>query len=119
MLAARLGAIRGVKAVGLGGSHARGLARPGSDIDLGILYSDADPFSIASIRELVLDLNDTAKPVVTGFYEWGAWVNGGAWLTIRGDTRWTTRSSLRLDSSAGHILARLRCACHCSIRMGV
>ena len=84
MLAMRLGAIRGVKGVVLGGSHARGRALPGSDIDLGLLYSDADPFSIASIRELVLDLNDTAKPVVTGFYEWGAWVNGGAWLTIRG-----------------------------------
>ena len=84
MLATRLGAIRGVKAVVLGGSHARGRALPGSDIDLGILYSDSDPFSIASIRELVSGLNDTPAPVITGFYEWGAWVNGGAWLTIGG-----------------------------------
>lgn len=29
-------------------------------------------------------MNDTGNPVVTGFYEWGPWVNGGAWLTIGG-----------------------------------
>lgn len=84
LLATGLGAIRGVKAVVLGRSHARGLALPGSDIDLGILYSEADPFSIPSVRELVSGLNDTPEPVIAGFYEWGAWVNGGAWLTIGG-----------------------------------
>ena len=78
----RLGAIAGVKGVVLGGSHARGRAQPTSDIDLGILYSDAAPFSTRSIRELAEDLNDTAGPVVTDFYQWGPWVNGGAWLTI-------------------------------------
>ena len=84
MLAARLGAICGVKAVVLGGSHARGVAHPGSDIDLGVFYSESDPFSIQCIRELAGELNDTAAPVVCGFYEWGQWVNGGAWLTIDG-----------------------------------
>ncbi len=84
MLAARLGAIRGVKAVVLGGSYARGLAHPGSDIDLGVLYSESDPFSTERIRELAGELNDSASPVVCGFYEWGQWVNGGAWLTIGG-----------------------------------
>lgn len=83
-LAERLGAISGVKAVVLGGSHARGRAKPGSDIDLGILYSEGDPFSIQDVRGLANELNDTPEPVVTGFYEWGPWVNGGAWLTIRG-----------------------------------
>jgi predicted nucleotidyltransferase len=82
MLASRLGAICGVKSVVLGGSHARGLAHPGSDIDLGIFYSESAPFSIQSIRELADELNDTPAPVVCGFYEWGPWVNGGAWLTI-------------------------------------
>jgi predicted nucleotidyltransferase len=82
MLAERLGAIPGIKAIVLGGSHARGLAQPGSDIDLGLLYSEADPFSIPCIREVAGELNDTPAPVVSGFYEWGAWVNGGAWLTI-------------------------------------
>lgn len=36
MLAAPLGAICGIKAVVLGGSHARGVAHPESDIDLGV-----------------------------------------------------------------------------------
>lgn len=83
-LAERLGAITGVKAVVLGGSHARGRARPGSDIDLYILYSEAAPFSIQSIRELAEAVNDTHGPVVTDFYGWGPWVNGGAWLTVGG-----------------------------------
>jgi len=58
------------------------MAQAGSDIDLGILYSEAEPFSIESIREVAEELNDTPTPVVTGLYEWGHWVNGGAWLTI-------------------------------------
>jgi predicted nucleotidyltransferase len=80
----RLGAIRGISAVVLGGSRARGHARPESDIDLGLLYSEAAPFTIQSVRELAEVVNDTAGPVVTNFYEWGPWVNGGAWLTIGG-----------------------------------
>src|SRR5437667_2966315 len=83
-LAKPLSAISGIRAVVLGGSHARGRAQPGSDIDLGILYSEAAPFSIQTVRELAEDLNDAAGPVVTNFYEWGPWVNGGAWLTIDG-----------------------------------
>jgi predicted nucleotidyltransferase len=83
-LAKRLGAIRGVQAVVLGGSHARGRAQPGSDIDLGLLYSEAAPFAIPSVRELAEAVNDTPGPVVTDFYGWGPWVNGGAWLTIGG-----------------------------------
>lgn len=83
-LASRLGAIRGVKAVVLGGSHARGRARPESDIDLGVFYSEASPFEIDRIRELASTVNDAPEPVVTGFYEWGPWVNGGAWLAIGG-----------------------------------
>lgn len=80
----RLDGIPGVKAVGLGGSYARGRAQPNSDIDLGVFYSEAAPFSIQSMRELAQAVNDTAGPVVAGFYEWGPWVNGGAWLTVGG-----------------------------------
>lgn len=83
-LAKQLGAVRGIKAVVLGGSHARGRAQPGSDIDLGLLYSQEAPFSIPTLRELAEAVNDAAGPVVTDFYEWGPWVNGGAWLTIGG-----------------------------------
>ena len=85
-LATRLAAIRGVQAVVLGGSHARGRARPESDIDLGVFYSETAPFAIQDIRELAESVNDTPGPVVTDFYGWGPWVNGGAWLTI-GDQR--------------------------------
>ena len=45
-LTTRLASIPGVAAVVLGGSYARGRARPGSDIDLGLLYSEADPFAV-------------------------------------------------------------------------
>jgi hypothetical protein len=83
-LAQRLGAIRGMQAVVLGGSHARGRAQPGSDIDLYLFYSEAAPFSIQNIRELAGEVNDTPGPGVTDFYGWGRWVNGGAWLTIGG-----------------------------------
>lgn len=83
-LAKRLGAISGVRAVVLGGSYARGCARPDSDIDLGLLYAEAAPFSIRSLRDLAAAVDDTGRPVVTEFYEWGRWVNGGAWLTIGG-----------------------------------
>ena len=83
-LVERLSAINGMKAVVLGGSHARGCAKPESDIDLGLFYSEAAPFSIQQVRELAEAVNDTPNPVVTDFYGWGQWVNGGAWLTIGG-----------------------------------
>ncbi|HKS41803.1 MAG TPA: nucleotidyltransferase domain-containing protein [Blastocatellia bacterium] len=84
LLSNRLAAIPGIRAVVLGGSYARGRAHTGSDIDLGILYSEAAPFSVQALRDLAEDVNDTAGPVVTNFYEWGLWVNGGAWLTVGG-----------------------------------
>jgi len=83
-IVARLARIEGVVAVALGGSRALGYQRPDSDIDLGIYYRDASPFAIADIAALARSLNDTPDPVVTDFYRWGPWVNGGAWLTVKG-----------------------------------
>jgi len=83
-IATRLGAIPGISAVVLGGSQARGRARPGSDIDLGLYYSDGKPFAQQDVRELAVELDDSDDPVVSARYEWGPWVNGGAWLTIAG-----------------------------------
>jgi predicted nucleotidyltransferase len=83
-LSKQLAAIPGMKAVVLGGSYARGRAQPGSDIDLGLFYSEAAPFSIQTLRTVAETVNDTTGPVVTDFYGWGPWVNGGAWLTVGG-----------------------------------
>jgi hypothetical protein len=85
-LARELSAIEGVAAVVLGGSYARGRATAASDIDLGVLYSERAPFAVAAIRALAARVDDTDAPVVTELYEWGPWVNGGAWLSI-GDQR--------------------------------
>lgn len=72
--------IRGVQAVVLGGSHARGAAHAGSDLDIGIYYSENDPFAIEDIRAAAVALSGDPAQQVTGFYGWGAWVNGGGWI---------------------------------------
>ena len=74
--------IPGVAAVALGGSYARGTQHAGSDVDLGLYYAEAAPFSVAAIRR-VADHVAVRPPVVTDFYEWGPWVNGGAWIPTR------------------------------------
>ncbi len=72
--------IPGVQAVVLGGSYARGTARPDSDLDIGIYYSESAPFAIADIQRAAASLSGRADQAVTDFYGWGAWVNGGGWL---------------------------------------
>jgi hypothetical protein len=68
-------------AVVLGGSCATGLARPGSDIDIGLYYREVSPFSPDEVRSIAEGFSvPGAVPVVTGFYGWGPWVNGGAWI---------------------------------------
>jgi hypothetical protein len=82
-VADQLGRIDGVVAVVLGGSHARGEARPDSDIDLGIYYRPNRPPSVAALRALAQELDDRHPPdAATEFGAWGPWINGGAWLQI-------------------------------------
>jgi predicted nucleotidyltransferase len=70
-----------VVAVVLGGSYARGLARPDSDIDIGLYYREVSPFSVDHVRSIAERISSVGSvPVVTGMYEWGPWVNGGAWI---------------------------------------
>lgn len=78
--------VAGVRAVALGGSHARGAAAPNSDVDLGIYYALAAPLDVAALREIARRLEgERATPgIVTELGAWGAWVNGGAWLEIDG-----------------------------------
>ena len=77
--------VEGVKAIVLGGSYAIGMATEISDIDIGIYYFEHNPFDIEKIRSIAKKYADNEPPTVTGFYEWGPWVNGGAWInTSRG-----------------------------------
>jgi hypothetical protein len=70
-----------MQAVVLGGSYASGTQHNASDLDIGLYYLEAEPFSVEAIREVAGSISRPgARPVVTGFYEWGAWVNGGAWI---------------------------------------
>lgn len=78
---AKLANIRGVAAVVLGGSYARGTAKVSSDLDFGIYYAEGAPFDVTAIREVAEETSSPDHPpTVTGFYKWGPWVNGGAWI---------------------------------------
>ena len=76
----RLSRITGMAAIVLGGSYASGMQHEASDMDIGLYYSEARPFSIANIRRIAEDASVDGTATVTGFYGWGAWVNGGAWI---------------------------------------
>ncbi|RRA98780.1 nucleotidyltransferase domain-containing protein [Larkinella rosea] len=69
-----------VLAIVLGGSYATGKATAISDLDIGIYYADQNPFRIDEIRTIAQKYAVNGQPTVTGFYEWGPWVNGGAWI---------------------------------------
>ncbi len=105
---AALGFIDGVTAIGLGGSHARGRARPDSDLDFCLLYRAIEPFDIAAVRRIAELLNDGDRPVVAGFGDWGPWVDGGAWLVIDGqrvDLLYRAEEKVEAvfaDAQAGH-----------------
>jgi predicted nucleotidyltransferase len=76
----RLQTVDGIQAVVLGGSYASGSQHSDSDIDLGLYYAPTNPFRVSDIRQVAHDLSSSKEPVVTDFYEWGAWVNGGVWM---------------------------------------
>ncbi len=83
--------IKGVEAVVLGGSYARGSASDASDVDLGIYYSEKMPPLINELQNLAKQFD--ANAVATNFYEWGPWVNGGAWLNTQiGEVDWLYRN---------------------------
>ena len=85
-VADRLVAVPGVSAVMLGGSRARGTARPDSDVDLGLYYRP--PLDVTALRglarELATDRDGSSAVEVTEPGAWGRWVDGGAWLSVDG-----------------------------------
>lgn len=88
-----LAKIDGIEAIVLGGSYARGTAQADSDVDLGIYYSEKSPPSLADLKGLAKRFDNAQDCVVTDFYEWGPWVNGGAWIhTKAGKIDWLYRN---------------------------
>jgi len=69
-----------VSAVVLGGSYATERANADSDIDIGIYYHENNPFDIKEIESIAKKYAKDNDPTVTDFYQWGPWVNGGAWI---------------------------------------
>lgn len=79
-LVGQLSRVAGVSAIVLGGSYASGTHHEKSDMDIGLYYDPANPFSIDEIRQIAEKASTDGTATVTGFYGWGAWVNGGAWI---------------------------------------
>jgi hypothetical protein len=100
-IVAALLAVPNLAAISLGGSHARGTHRPDSDLDIGLYYRPANPFSIETIRDVARSFAaPTTDPLVTDFYAWGPWVNGGAWIymsVVGPRLRGRARASLRVS----------------------
>lgn len=80
-IAERLVQVRGVDAVLLGGSRARGDHTADSDTDVGVYYRQ--PLDTAALGELARELAGPAAQVSEPG-GWGPWVDGGSWLTIDG-----------------------------------
>lgn len=72
--------VSGIGAIVLGGSYARGTQTASSDLDVALYYSKATPFAIDDVRSVARSIATVGEPTVTGLYEWGGWVNGGAWI---------------------------------------
>lgn len=88
-----LSQVQGIETIVLGGSYARGIAQEDSDVDLGLYYSENSLPSIESMQNLAKKYSLTPNCVVTQFYEWGPWVNGGAWIyTDSGKIDWLYRN---------------------------
>jgi hypothetical protein len=81
LFAAELCSVRGVRAIALGGSRARGTHRPDSDIDLG-LYVEVD-VDVPALEEVARRWSgDDVSIAPRG--GWGPWVDSGAWLAVDG-----------------------------------
>lgn len=77
--------IGGIQAIVLGGSRARGTDIPGSDLDIGIYYTDEASLDLTALNNAAQILDDDHRPnLVTAPGGWGPWVNAGGWLVVEG-----------------------------------
>jgi predicted nucleotidyltransferase len=76
--------VRGVTAIVLGGSRARGTNHSASDIDLGIYYDSRHPLDLNELARVATSLDDENRTeLITPIGGWGPWINGGGWLRIQ------------------------------------
>ena len=96
-LAERLIGVRGIRAVVLGGSRARGEHTAESDVDLGLYYRA--PLDVEAVGEVARAVaGPEAQVTATG--EWGPWVDGGGWLRIdQAPVDWIYRDLARVQRS--------------------
>jgi len=87
----QIATVRGVRAVVLGGSRARGTHTASSDYDIGIYYDDgvgageAGRFDIVALNQVAQTFDDEHRAnLCTEIGGWGPWVTGGGWLVIDG-----------------------------------
>jgi predicted nucleotidyltransferase len=84
-VAEAVAAIPGVSGLALGGSRARGMASPDSDIDVAVYYRPETRPDFDSLLRVATTLDDNNAPKGFGRYgEWGPWINGGIWLRVDG-----------------------------------
>lgn len=77
--------VKGIEAIVLGGSRARGTFSEKSDIDIGIYYSDSSRLDLEELSCIATELDDSHRSnLITKIGEWGPWINGGGWLCIDG-----------------------------------
>jgi predicted nucleotidyltransferase len=77
--------IKGIEAIVLGGSRAKGNYSAKSDIDIGIYYSNDSELDLMELKRVATELDDTHRTnLITRIGEWGPWINGGGWLCIDG-----------------------------------
>src|SRR6201995_2917955 len=80
-----LAEVRGVAAIALGGSRARGTATDTSDYNIGLYYSAAHPLHTDKLLQAVRTFADTPEAAqVTPVGGWGPWIVGGGWLSVDG-----------------------------------
>ena len=89
-----------IVAIALGGSYAAGKAGEASDLDIGIYYSEKKIFNVEDIKSIAKKYSVNGHATVTGFYEWGPWVNGGAWIeTASGNVDFIYRNLEHIKST--------------------